>query len=75
MITVKGKSFKEYPEAHQFGRIEITHGKIGEADGVYKVIEGDLGIQVAKDGKAWICINGIAFVRFIPENIYNPTGK
>ena len=29
-------------------------------------MEGDLGIQVAKDGRVWVCINGIAFLRFKP---------
>ena len=25
---------------------------------------GNLGIQVAEDGRAWICIDGVAFIRF-----------
>ena len=27
---------------------------------------GDLGIQIAKDGRIWICIDGVAFIRFKP---------
>ena len=34
------------------------------------VIKGDFGIQIAEDGRVWICINGIAFIRFTPTNKY-----
>ena len=27
---------------------------------------GDFGIQIAKDGRVWICIDGVAFIRFKP---------
>lgn len=27
----------------------------------------DFGIQIATDGRVWVCINGIAFLRFKPE--------
>jgi len=30
-------------------------------------IDGDFGIQIAKDGRVWVCINGVAFLRFKPE--------
>ena len=33
--------------------------------------EGELGMQVAEDGRIWLCIDGIAFVRFLPEGRYN----
>jgi hypothetical protein len=36
-----------------------------------KRIEGDLGIQIARDGRVWMCINGVAFIRFSPH----PDGK
>lgn len=28
---------------------------------------GDFGIQISDDGRVWICINGIAFLRFSPR--------
>ena len=28
---------------------------------------GDLGVQISDDGRIWICINGIAFLRFSPR--------
>lgn len=54
---------KEYPETHQQGLITIEQNlKTGS-------LEGDLGIQIAKDGRIWICINGISAIRFKPLNI------
>jgi len=51
---------KEYPELHSSGIISIEN--IPDET----MIKGDLGIQIAKDGRVWICINGIAFLRFNP---------
>lgn len=28
---------------------------------------GDFGMQIAEDGRVWICLNGIAFLRFSPH--------
>jgi hypothetical protein len=52
------QKIKSYPETHQFGLISIEN--IPEN----KLISGDLGIQIADDGRIWVCINGIAFIRF-----------
>jgi len=56
------KMTKEYPEMHQRGYISI--------EGTFKpgYTEGDLGIQIAKDGRVWICIDGVAFLRFRPAS-------
>ncbi len=51
---------KEYPEKHQQGIISI------EKKFPIGVIKGDLGIQIAPDGRIWVCIDGIAFLRFRP---------
>jgi hypothetical protein len=47
---------------HQRGYISI--------EGTFKpgYTEGDLGIQIAKDGRVWICIDGVAFLRFRPAS-------
>jgi len=29
-------------------------------------LESDLGIQISEDERVWVCINGIAFIRFKP---------
>jgi hypothetical protein len=54
------KKINSYPETHTFGRISIEN--IPDS----KLVEGDLGIQIAEDGRVWVCINGIAFIRFKP---------
>jgi len=53
--------FKEYPELHSQGIISI------ENIPKERMIKGDLGIQIAKDGRVWICIDGVAFIRFKPD--------
>ena len=51
---------KEYPETHQSGYISFEQDiKIGGR-------KGNLGIQIAKDGRVWICIDGQALIRFKP---------
>lgn len=51
---------KEYPETHQQGIISI------ENEMPHGAIKGDIGIQIATDGRIWVCINGVAFIRFKP---------
>lgn len=52
---------RELKETHKKGLITIENppGQLSLVD--------DFGIQIAKDGRVWICINGIAFLRFKPE--------
>ena len=52
---------KPYDETHQRGYITIEN----VPDSTH--MEGDLGIQIARDGRVWVCINGLAFVRFRPK--------
>jgi len=49
---------KPYPETHQQGVIYI------EQDIEQGVIRGDLGVQIGKDGRVWVCIDGKAVIRF-----------
>jgi len=73
---------KEYPETHQQGIISIenipedvvvgTNIKVDLRELMQSVaFKGDFGIQIAKDGRVWVCINGLAFLRFSPH----PNGK
>lgn len=70
---------KNLPETHQYGRmtLENANSPIGIArflaEGHY---EGDLGLQVAADGRIWLCINGVAFMRFSPhpDGLMKPPG-
>lgn len=57
---------KEYPETHQRGMISIENIKIVLLD-LSQSIHGDFGIQIANDGRVWVCINGVAFLRFKPN--------
>jgi hypothetical protein len=72
---------EEYPETHQNGVISIENMHLHmfssdtNVDGTplpdNQYIKGDFGIQIARDGRVWLCINGIAFLRFSPH----PDGK
>lgn len=58
-----------YPERHQEGVLSIEN-----LDEVQKMVRVDsrtqrvdFGLQVAPDGRIWVCVNGIAFLRFSPH--------
>ena len=49
---------KPYTETHQQGTITIEKAlPMG-------VTVGDFGIQIASDGRVWICVDGEAIIRF-----------
>ncbi len=52
---------KEYPETHMTGLISFEQS-INQG-----MIKGDFGIQIAKDGRIWICVDGKALIRFKPS--------
>jgi len=72
-ITMK---IKPYEETHMAGVIEISSAFqnctkwISAPEGAFSELmvlpEENLGIQIAEDGRIWICINGISFLRFKP---------
>jgi len=47
-------------ETHQTGFLSIEK----KIEGNHEV---DFGIQIAEDGRVWICIDGEAFIRFNPN--------
>jgi hypothetical protein len=55
---------KSYDETHFQGRISF------EQDVKMGVKEGDIGVQISRDGKIWICIDGQALIRFMPKSRY-----
>ena len=59
---------KEYPEQHNQGIISLENQAMFEGK---NIIKGDIGVQISKDGRIWVCIDGIAFIRFSPH----PNGK
>jgi hypothetical protein len=59
------KLIKPYPETHMKGIISVENIDFG----IHKPKVVDFGIQISQDGRVWICVNGIAFIRFKPEKI------
>lgn len=49
-----------YPETHQEGMLSIE-SDLGKGSHI-----GDVGVQIANDGRIWLCYEGMAFVRFKP---------
>ena len=60
-MTSQYKKLPIIPETHMLGYLSI------EKPITKSMINCDLGIQVAKDGRIWICVEGIAFIRFNPN--------
>ena len=56
-------------ETHKRGTIFIEnanlHGIIESNE--TQILKGDFGLQVADDGRVWVCLNGVAFIRFSPH--------
>lgn len=49
-----------YPVLHQDGVLSV------EMELPKGVNLGDVGIQIARDGRIWLCYNGQAYIRFKP---------
>lgn len=54
---------ESYPETHMRGTMSIEQDM---EKGVIK--DTDVGVQIARDGRIWICVNGCALIRFHPHN-------
>ena len=50
-----------YPETHQEGILSIEKAF---STGMHSC---DVGIQIAPDGRIWLCVNGEAYIRFKPR--------
>ena len=57
---------KDYPETHQQGHVSIENKEL-ILNGKIDLLNADFGVQISKDGRVWICINSIAFIRFKPN--------
>ena len=56
----------EYPPLYQEGHLSI------EDDTVIKRLDlqnCQFGIQVCRDGRVWVCVNGMAYLRFKPGKV------
>lgn len=63
---------KEIKEFHQQGRLSIDNVIMIEETDLSNV---DVGLQIAKDGRLWLCVNGIALIRFTPNPKVKEIGK
>jgi len=57
---MKKQILKELKETHLQGHLSV------EAD-IKSSLNCDFGIQISTDGRVWICIDSIAFIRFKPS--------
>jgi hypothetical protein len=63
---------REVPETHQRGLLSLENldQVIPFIDttkqGTVYFTDTDVGLMTSKDGRIWICINGLAFLRFKP---------
>jgi len=66
---IKRTKIKPYPETHQRGMIEVNTTDEILWEKIKNVQFGvhDFGIQIAEDGRVWVCINGVSFLRFKPS--------
>ena len=63
-LIERGGMMKEYPEKFQHGVISVEN--VPEGLFLGRMLECDLGIKIATDGRIWLCVNGLAFIRFKP---------
>lgn len=60
-------TFPDWPETHRTGCVEVLNtDEVGKALAEYPN-SVDLGVQIAWDGRVWLCVNGIAWIRFKPD--------
>jgi hypothetical protein len=60
---------RAYPETHQTGLIDVSNLDVifGEERQCGHAVRGDIGVQIANDGRIWVCVNGVALIRFSPH--------
>jgi len=63
---VTNRVWKEgMPESHVQGSVSIENLDRHLEKGASQ--ECDFGIRIGKDGRVWICINGVSIIRFTPS--------
>jgi hypothetical protein len=56
-------SQRTFPEKHWRGSVGIENLEFIKE---MVLSDADFGVQIASNGQVWVCVNGIAFVRFKP---------
>jgi len=54
----------EYPETHQQGHVMVHNQE--DVDAALATGDVDFGVQIATDGRVWVCVDGLAYLRFKP---------
>jgi hypothetical protein len=55
------------PPLYQDGTVEIYDDVLAVLRANIDLADCLFGIQVAADGRVWVCVNGITFLRFKPR--------
>ena len=55
---------KGFPETHKQGLLSIEN--LERIQQMNK-LDVDVGVQIAHDGRIWLCVEGMAFIRFKPH--------
>lgn len=58
-VKMENVKMEELKETHMRGFLSVEKG-------ISSNLDCDFGIQIGIDGKVWICIDGVAFIRFKP---------
>ena len=64
---------KPYKETHMDGVLSMESDEFFNKQD-RRIVSGDFGIQIAEDGRVWICFNGVSFIRFQPSGRYKAVG-
>ena len=55
---------KDFPETHRQGLVLVENKDLVLSQ---NLMDADFGVQISHDGRVWICVNGLAFIRFKPH--------
>jgi hypothetical protein len=55
------------PETHQQGMLSIENIDVLKGQ---VLMDCDFGLQTHDDGRVWVCVNGVALLRFKPTKGY-----
>lgn len=58
------QAVREFPETHRQGRLSVENAEIIDR---LDFGDCDFGVQISTDGRVWVCIDGIAWLRFKPK--------
>ena len=63
MIEMTTPAAKTIPPLYQDGHLVVENMEVIER---LDLTDCHFGVQIAHDGRVWVCVNGLAFLRFKP---------